>query len=212
MSGKKKNLMALAVRCAAFSFLVTVAFPVDADAAVVTGPGYSAESQTDAVAGNGTEQQESSDSGEYVFEPVPMSQLANLSSLQKKASDEELAQAYDIAVQVVAPYAGLSREEQLYGIASSLRELFDNDISYSMEKAHYNDPYGYFVLHTASCAGSTRATGLCLNILGIPYEHVNENQYSHQWCRVNIDGTYWICDSFGLYCGPEPAPYTHPYL
>ena len=49
-------------------------------------------------------------------------------------------------------------------------------------------------------------------MLGIPYEHVNENQYSHQWCRVNLNGTYWICDAYGLYCGPEPAPYRHPYL
>ena len=47
----------------------------------------------------------------------------------------------------------------------------------------------------------------------IPYEHVNENQWSHQWCRVPMpDGSYWICDAYGLYCGPEPAPYQHPYL
>lgn len=143
---------------------------------------------------------------------VPMSQLANLSSIQKKATNEELAQAYDIAVQVVTPYIGLDREEQLYGIAMSIREIFDNGMSYSMSDAHYNDPYGYFVLGSASCAGCTRATGMCLNMLGIPYEHVNENQYSHQWCRVEVNGTYWICDAFGLYCGPEPAPYAHPYL
>ena len=48
-------------------------------------------------------------------------------------------------------------------------------------------------------------------MLGIPYEHVNENQWSHQWCRVPMpDGSYWICDAYGLYCGPEPAPYQHP--
>mgnify|MGYP006987329558 CR=1 FL=1 len=80
-------------------------------------------------------------------------------------------------------------------------------MAYSMEANHYNDPYGYFVLRTASCAGCARATALCLDILGIPYEHVNENQYSHQWCRVPMeDGSYWICDAFGLYCGPEPEP------
>ena len=146
------------------------------------------------------------------FIPVPMSQLANLSSLQKKASNEELAQAYAIAVELVAPYANLSIEEQLYGIAASLRQLFNNGMTYSMSAPHYNDPYGYFVLGTASCAGCTRATGLCLNILGISYEHVNENQYSHQWCRINVNGVYWICDAYGLYCGQEPAPYEHPYL
>ena len=69
------------------------------------------------------------------------------------------------------------------------------------------------LLVRASCAGCTRATGLCLNMLGIPYEHVNENQWSHQWCRVKMDdGSYWICDAYGLYCGPEPAPYQHPYF
>ena len=146
------------------------------------------------------------------FEPVPMDQLANLSSLRKKATDDELAQAYEVAREIVTPLAGLSLEDQLYGVATALREIFDSGMDYSMSSPHYNDPYGYFVLGAASCAGCTRATGLCLNMLGIPYEHVNENQYSHQWCRVNVNGTYWICDAYGLYCGPEPAPYTHPYL
>ncbi len=146
------------------------------------------------------------------FTPVPVNRLANLKSLRKKMNDAELNQAYNAALQVVAPYAGLSQEEQLIGVASSLREMFDSGMSYSMSTPHYNDPYGYFVLHTASCAGCTRATGLCLNILGMPYEHVNENQYTHQWCRVNLNGTYWICDAYGLYCGPEPAPYMHPYF
>ena len=141
-----------------------------------------------------------------------MEKLANLSSLRKKATDGELAQAYNAALAVATPLAGLPREEQLIGIAKSLRAMVDSGMLYSMSSPHYNDPYGYFILHTASCAGCTRATGLCLNILGIPYEHVNENQYSHQWCRVNVNGTYWICDAYGLYCGPEPAPYTHPYL
>lgn len=146
------------------------------------------------------------------FNPVPMSDLANRKSLQKKATDEQLAQAYAKALELVRPLAGLSREEQLQGIAAAVRQLFDEGMEYSTSAPHYNDPYGYFVLGTASCAGCTRATGLCLNILGIPYEHVNESQYTHQWCRVNVNGTYWICDAYGLYCGPEPAPYTHPYF
>ena len=144
--------------------------------------------------------------------PVPINQLANFSSLKKKQTDAEFQQAYAAAWETVAPLAGLSREEQLMGIAVALRSRYESGMMYSMSTPHYNDPYGYFVLGTASCAGCARATGLCLNILGIPYEHVNENQYSHQWCRVNIDGTYWICDAYGLYCGPEPAPYMHPYL
>lgn len=153
--------------------------------------------------------------GAPVFQPVPLEQLANLDSLKKKCSDEEFAQAYLVALGITSPIAmaDLTREEQLYCVASILRDIFDSEGTYSMSADHYNDPYGYLVLHTASCAGCTRATGLCLSILGISYEHVNENQYSHQWCRVPMeDGSYWICDAYGLYCGPEPAPYLHPYL
>ena len=143
---------------------------------------------------------------------VPIDQLANKKSLQRKATDEQLAQAYAEAAKIVSPLINLSTEQQLQGIATALRARFDAGMTYSMESAHYNDPYGYLIEGSASCAGCTRATGLCLNMLGIPYEHVNENQYSHQWCRVNINGTYWICDAYGLYVGPEPAPYKHPYF
>lgn len=146
------------------------------------------------------------------FAPVPMEQLANLKSLRRNAGDAELAQAYEAALEIVTPLAKKSREEQLAGIATALRRMFESGMTYSTSGPHYNDPYGYFVLKTASCAGCTRATGLCLNILGIPYEHVNENQWSHQWCRVKVGDAYWICDAYGLYCGPEPAPYVHPYL
>lgn len=158
------------------------------------------------------QQPDASGSDAAVFTPVPMADLANKKSLQRKATDEQLAQAYAEAVELVTPYAGLSLEEQLEGVAIAMRLRFESGMSYSMESQHYNDPYGYFIEGSASCAGCTRATGLCLNILGISYEHINENQYSHQWCRVNVNGTYWICDPYGLYCGPEPAPYAHPYL
>ncbi|MCI9582172.1 MAG: S-layer homology domain-containing protein [Clostridium sp.] len=141
---------------------------------------------------------------------VPMNQLANLASLQKGAGNGELAQAYEAARKITEPLAGLSREAQLCGITIALRIMSEDEVSYSDTAAHYNDPYGFFILHTASCAGCTRAVGLCLNMLGIPYEHVNENQYSHQWARVNVNGTYWICDAYGLYCGPEEVPYGHP--
>lgn len=143
---------------------------------------------------------------------VPMYSLVNLSSLQERAGSDEVAQAYEAARKFVEPLSGLSREAQLCGIALALRIYNDTNVSYSMSAPHYSDPYGFFVLKSASCAGATRAVGLCLNMLGIPYEHVNVNQYSHQWARVNVNGSYWICDAYGLYCGPEPAPYQHPNM
>ena len=136
---------------------------------------------------------------------VSIDKLANRKSLKRKLSDAEFQAAYNVALSIVTPLADKSREEQLYGIQQAIRARVDSGaVVYTTSVEHYNDPYGYFVTGVGSCAGCTRATGLCLNILGIPYEHVNENQWSHQWCRVNLNGTYWICDAYGLYCGPEP--------
>lgn len=144
---------------------------------------------------------------------VAISNLANYSSLKKNMTDGEFQAAYDEALKIVQPLVGLSREEQAKGIFSALRAMADNGtVSYSEEAPHYNDAYGYLINHVASCAGSARTTGLCLNMLGMSYEHVNENQWDHQWCRVNINGVMWIVDPYGYVCAPEPAPYAHPLL
>ena len=127
-------------------------------------------------------------------------------------TDSEFNEAYAVAAEIAMRYAGMSRSEQLQGIYTELRRMTETQLSYSMTAQHYNNVYGFFVLKVASCAGATRAVGLCLTILGIQYEHVNENQNSHQWCRVNVGGVYWLCDAYGMYVGPEPAPYKHPYI
>lgn len=144
---------------------------------------------------------------------VAIKDLANYSSLKKKMTDAEFQAAYDEALKIVQPLVGLSKEEQAKGIFNALRTMADNGtVSYSEEAPHYNDAYGYLISHVASCAGSARTTGLCLNMLGMSYEHVNENQWSHQWCRVNIDGVMWIVDPYGYVCAEESAPYEHPAL
>lgn len=147
------------------------------------------------------------------FQAVPLTQLVNYTSLKKKMSDEEFQMAYDAALKIITPLADKSKQEQLRSIYSVLRKMAETELSYSTEAPHYSDPYGYFINKVASCAGSARATGLCLNMLGISYEHVNENLWSHQWCRVDMgDGTYWICDPYGMYVGAEPYAYGHPHF
>ena len=143
---------------------------------------------------------------------VSMNKLARYSYFRKYMSEAEMKKAYKIARKMLLPLEGLDKKQQLQGITRALREYFDKGMSYSMKTAHYNDPYGYLVLKSASCAGCTRTAGMMLNMLGINYEHINENQYTHQWARVKIGKKYWICDAYGLYCGPEPAARKHPYL
>lgn len=143
---------------------------------------------------------------------VPMKKLAKYSYFRKYMTASQMKKAYRIAYKMLLPLEGLSKKEQIAGVASVLRDYFDNGMTYSMKAAHYNDPYGYLVLKRASCAGCARTTGMLLNMLGIKYEHVNENKYSHQWARVKVGKKYWICDAYGLYVGPEPAVRKHPYL
>lgn len=103
-----------------------------------------------------------------IWSPVPIKELANYKSLKRKMTDDEFAQAYEQARRIVTPLAFKSREEQLAGIANALREMVDDGtVAYSTDVPHYNDAYGYLVLHVASCAGCARTTGLCLNMLGI---------------------------------------------
>ena len=144
--------------------------------------------------------------------PPPIAVLPISESLKRGMTDAEFQQAYAVATEIASKYAGQSREDQLRGVYQEIRHIFDTEITYSMTEKHYNTVYGYFVAGVASCAGAVRATGLVLTILGFEYEHVNENQASHQWPRVNLDGRYWIVDAFMLYVGPEPAPYEHPWF
>ncbi len=147
------------------------------------------------------------------FKPVPMTKLACYKCYRAKyMSAAQFKKAYKKALKLVRPAGDMSKKNKLNYVTWTLRSYFDNGGSYSTSSAHYNDPYGYFVKRSASCAGCARATGLALNILGIKFEHVNENQWTHQWCRVKVGKSYWIADPYGLYCGKEPAKRKHPYL
>ena len=142
----------------------------------------------------------------------PAQSLPVSDSLKRNMTDIEFQKAYAAASEIAARLAGQSREDQLKGVYREIRHISETKIEYSMTDKHYNTVYGFFIVGVASCAGATRATGLLLTILGFSYEHVNESQAMHQWCRVNLGGTYWIVDSFGLYVGHEPAPYEHPWF
>lgn len=141
---------------------------------------------------------------------VPLNQLANYKLLHWNLTDEQLKECYEAVKPFVVSIKTLSYEEQMNKIALELRDFFDARGEYSDKAPHFLDAYGYLILKKASCQGATAATGLCLNMLGIDYEHVNHNKWTHQWCRVKNDNTYWIVDPFGLYCGPEPGEYKHP--
>ena len=146
------------------------------------------------------------------FTPVPLEKLDNINLLHWNLTDEQIKKCYAFALQIARPCANFTLKDKLKFIATNVRAFHERYVTYSTSTPHFLDAYGFYVLRSASCQGAACAVGLCLNILGIEYEHINHNKWTHQWCRIKVGNTYWICDAYGLYCGPEPAPYKHPYF
>jgi len=134
-----------------------------------------------------------------------------LASLKKGMTAAQFAQAYAVAEGIANKYRGEDMVTQLEGVASDVYGIVLTG-TYSTSDPHYNDVYGVFILRRSSCAGNTRAVGLCLYILGIPYEHVNENQSAHQWIRAEVNGDYIVLDVNAPYIGYEIEPYKHPLI
>ncbi|MCD8222656.1 MAG: hypothetical protein LUD07_10860 [Clostridiales bacterium] len=59
---------------------------------------------------------------------------------------------------------------------------------------YYRSPYGVFISGNYTCAGTARATGRILDYMGYTWQHVNENQYQHQWCVLTMDGQTGFAD------------------
>lgn len=62
------------------------------------------------------------------------------------------------------------------------------------ENKYYRSPYGVFVSGNMTCAGMVRALGRVLDFMGYEYVHVNENEWSHQWIELTMDGKIGYAD------------------
>ena len=71
---------------------------------------------------------------------------------------------------------------------------FCSRCTYTTEGSDYRQAYGVFIEKVYSCAGATRALGMVLDYLGYQWTHVNENQYTHQWCSLMMDGQMGYAD------------------
>lgn len=66
--------------------------------------------------------------------------------------------------------------------------------TYTTDDKDYSQAYGVFIKGVYTCAGSTRALGLVLECMGYDWSHANENQWTHQWCIVKMDGQEGFAD------------------
>lgn len=158
---------------------------------------------------------------------TPKELLYQRKSLRKGCSQAEFFNAYDEAYPIVLA-ARASAPNNMYGQMSYIANVLYNRINYNpgvrykTSGAHYNDPCGVFgnvdkypngmrIPYGADCAGTTRAMGLCLNMLQIPYQHINENQWKQQWCRVVINGKAYALDPYLTPLVMEETDYVRLY-
>lgn len=79
--------------------------------------------------------------------------------------------------------------------ASFFVYTFCQQCTYTMKGKDYREAYGVFIAKKYSCAGSTRAMGMVLDCMGYKWKHVNPNQYTHQWCKLKMDGKTGYADA-----------------
>ncbi|MBR0091682.1 MAG: hypothetical protein IJP92_08285 [Lachnospiraceae bacterium] len=138
---------------------------------------------------------------------VPLSELKQMRTFSRYLNDTEFEMVYAVAKPVVEQWVGLSRREQVQAVATYVSNV---PYTYSMRVYHFTDPYGLLINGYASCAGHTKTVGFLLAMLGIPYEHINEGKYQHQWARVQVDGIWYCVDGMIGMMMAEPAPKAHP--
>lgn len=135
-------------------------------------------------------------------------QMKQYPAFRNYMNDAEFQMAYTAARVLVEPLVGKDQLTQAKEIAAIIAR---QPRSKSIYQTHADDPYGLLYRGVASNAGFVRVTGFLLRMLGIPYEHVNENGSGHQWVRAHIGGKFYCVDGQVGIVQEELGPYRHPW-
>lgn len=113
----------------------------------------------------------------------------------------------DGVASMIAASIGPGTDLERVNYAASIVAFICANDTYTTEGSYYNKPEGVFIRREYSCAGATRALGLVLNYMGYSWSHVNENQWTHQWCELMMDGQKGYADGMGGFAGYGAFPY-----
>ena len=122
----------------------------------------------------------------------------NVSSENSKKADKIAKQ---IAEDVMNNPLYVTDLQRVNAAAIEVASYCDNAAYGTDNDKYYRTPYGVFVAKVFTCAGSTRALGRVLNYMGFTWEHQNENQNSHQWCILTMDGQTGFADGMSGIAG-----------
>jgi len=77
----------------------------------------------------------------------------------------------------------------IYTVASVAGQNFQSNAWY--KKNFGNEAYSDFAMGESACSGSTSASILLAQALGIKTKHVNANKWTHQWAMFKVTSTQW---------------------
>lgn len=113
--------------------------------------------------------------------------------LTDEQNAEALAVARKIAADAIAAFPDGTDLDRVGAAAAAVSEYYYSG-SHLESGIYYSQAYGVFVRGESSCAGCTRALGLVLSVMGYSWTHVNENQWTHQWISLTMDGQEGYAD------------------
>ena len=121
----------------------------------------------------------------------PHSYYRGLTQEQAEQADSVARKIAEAVMSEKSLTSDLQRVKAAAGIVARYcsRCMYGND-----PHKYYRSPYGVFVAGIFTCSGATRALGRVLDFMGYKWEHANENQWSHQWCVVEMDGRKGFAD------------------
>ncbi|MGN1456504.1 MAG: hypothetical protein ACI4XP_00970 [Acutalibacteraceae bacterium] len=108
--------------------------------------------------------------------------------------DQALKVAQEIADYVESNSPKDATDLEKVQAAAEIVAGYSSRAKYTTDDSDYRTPYGVFVKGVYTCAGSTSALGLVLTCMGYNWEHVNKGEWTHQWCRLTMDGKTGYAD------------------
>lgn len=151
---------------------------------------------------NPTEEQDSKTDGsttESSRQAAAAQQEENISGTdtnQTTVESDKDAQARAVAQSIADSISGGSDLERVRAAAEAVAGYCSN-ATYTSADPDYRTAYGVFCKGVYTCAGATRALGLVLECMGYSWSHANENQWTHQWCELTMDGQTGWADGMG---------------
>ncbi len=91
--------------------------------------------------------------------------------------------------------SGMKKSEKAEAICIYITNTVSVQSNQSSEayKTNYgNEAYAALILKKAACSGRCKAVTLLCDAAGLKSKHINQNQWTHQWNKIQVEGGKWL--------------------